>query len=157
MKLDLIWNQIGSNFFMKMTRTKSSKKSKKSISRPKLRFHQKYLYKKKVRMKTKGFFWNQELGNTTNNMPTILNVINIARGSHAGCKCYIHSKAFDVICHVAKVTRRIRSIEKQKLQKRIQVHCWQLFLSFKYVNFMYVQFHHVWDLFLQPIYSCTFF
>jgi hypothetical protein len=40
-------------------------------------------------------------------MHTILNVINIARGSHTGCKCYIYSKAFDVMCHVTKVTKRI--------------------------------------------------
>jgi hypothetical protein len=41
---------------MKMTRTKSSKKSKKSISRPKLRFHQKHLYKKKFEWKPKVSF-----------------------------------------------------------------------------------------------------
>lgn len=79
---------------------------------------------------------------------TILNVINIARGSHTRCKCYIHSKAFDVICHVTKVTRRIRSVEKQKLQE------YKCIVGnnfpFKYVNFIYVQFHHVCDLFLQP-------
>jgi len=76
-------------------------------------------------------------------MPTILNVINIARGSHTGCKYYIHSKAFDFICNVTKVTRRIRSIEKQKLQKEYKCIVGNFFFSFKYVNFMYVQFHHV--------------
>jgi hypothetical protein len=62
MKSDLIRNQIGSKFFMKMTRAKSLKNPQKSIPRPKLSFHKKNVYKKKVRTKTKASLLKSRIG-----------------------------------------------------------------------------------------------